>query len=337
MFDAPRSHVSNAAWMYRRVFEDCDNATSLLSLGRAFSSTDPRDKVYALLGFPAASSLEIKPDYERDIQSLYRDVATKIITKSKDLRILSCVHHSSDVTNKTISWVPQWDIDEFVPRFGFYPWSASGTKKMAGECDDETLKLQGKDVDEIDLVWQWCEGWQEMIFCSPQSFSGDLPNVNQDTTEQQQVQIVHAITGGLDADQNIASLNHGTYGDDFKAWILYLDNVKNTTSFRPRRNIDQGHIWARGGDHERFSFAAETWCKDHILYRTKNGSYGLGPLFVKEGDLVVVIFGCPVPLVLRKDASQDSKNHRLIGETYMHGVMAGEALSTGSSRQYSIV
>jgi hypothetical protein len=51
--------------------------------------------------------------------------------------------------------------------------------------------------------------------------------------------------------------------------------------------------------------------------------YGTGPPKASNNDLICILFGCSVPVVLRKVA--DDKYH-FIGECYVHGVMDGESL-----------
>lgn len=59
--------------------------------------------------------------------------------------------------------------------------------------------------------------------------------------------------------------------------------------------------------------------------RSQKSLFGLGSPFVKKGDLVCIIFGCSVPVVLRKD--KEGKCYQFIGECYVHGMMDGEAIT----------
>ena len=76
----------------------------------------------------------------------------------------------------------------------------------------------------------------------------------------------------------------------------------------------------------------ETWQFVDVLSRvtcrrrffaTEGGRIGLGPADAQVGDAVSVIFYCPTPYVLRHHPTGRSQ---LIGETYVHGLMYGEAL-----------
>jgi hypothetical protein len=50
---------------------------------------------------------------------------------------------------------------------------------------------------------------------------------------------------------------------------------------------------------------------------------GIGPIDMKPGDLVCILFGCSVPVILREYDSI-SKTYKLIGECYVYAKMEGE-------------
>ena len=47
---------------------------------------------------------------------------------------------------------------------------------------------------------------------------------------------------------------------------------------------------------------------------------------MRPSDLIVVFFGCHTPFILR---TGEKGTHRLIGETYVHGIMDGESVKQG--------
>lgn len=63
---------------------------------------------------------------------------------------------------------------------------------------------------------------------------------------------------------------------------------------------------------------------------------GLVPQRARIGDELCILYGCSVPVVLRKVSKKDEGVHwRLIGEAYVHNVMDGEALSSLSPEMRS--
>jgi hypothetical protein len=92
----------------------------LLLRHRSFSATDPRDKVYALLGLSTSTSrrgkhVQIQPDYDPKIsvEEVFITTAQRIITTSRNLDIFSVPRATASSRLKGLpSWVPDWTIDE---------------------------------------------------------------------------------------------------------------------------------------------------------------------------------------------------------------------------------
>ncbi|GCB18024.1 heterokaryon incompatibility protein 6, OR allele [Aspergillus awamori] len=58
------------------------------------------------------------------------------------------------------------------------------------------------------------------------------------------------------------------------------------------------------------------------LMVSSKGYIGLVPPGTQEGDLICVLYGCSVPVILRKQGD----NYIFVGESYVHGIMDGEAI-----------
>jgi hypothetical protein len=70
----------------------------------------------------------------------------------------------------------------------------------------------------------------------------------------------------------------------------------------------------------------QTWENDPRIYRTRSGYMGSGPFSTQKGDVVVIIAGGRVPFVLRPVGPPPELKYRLLGDTYVHGIMHGEAM-----------
>ncbi|RKK29718.1 hypothetical protein BFJ66_g3439 [Fusarium oxysporum f. sp. cepae] len=73
-----------------------------------------------------------------------------------------------------------------------------------------------------------------------------------------------------------------------------------------------------------YNIMASTWI-NHRAILTDTGYLGMGPDSTQAGDEVWIISGCPAPLVMRK--AEERNDYCLIGETYIHGAMQGEAVT----------
>jgi hypothetical protein len=58
---------------------------------------------------------------------------------------------------------------------------------------------------------------------------------------------------------------------------------------------------------------------------TRHGLMGMASGGVQQGDLVTVLLGADMPYVLRPP--REAGSWKLIGESYVHGMMNGEALT----------
>jgi hypothetical protein len=69
------------------------------------------------------------------------------------------------------------------------------------------------------------------------------------------------------------------------------------------------------------------------LFRTLNGYLGLGSECIGEGDSLWILPGSRVPLILRpvKRNGKDGNRYQLVGGTYLHGFMNGEAVCPSCS------
>ncbi|KAK7912155.1 hypothetical protein PG985_014636 [Apiospora marii] len=97
--DAPRADLSSAP-----------DLLELLCLSRSNLATDPRDKVYGLLGLTKdAISRSIVPDYSpaNTVAKLFTDIATKLVASG---RVGDLLHHAGLDRNVSHlpSWVPDW-------------------------------------------------------------------------------------------------------------------------------------------------------------------------------------------------------------------------------------
>ena len=73
----------------------------------------------------------------------------------------------------------------------------------------------------------------------------------------------------------------------------------------------------------------------HVFCITDNGYIGMAPALSQVGDTVALIFGLDIPYVLRADtAGKPSLRYQLVGDSYIHGIMDGEALCAGKEELF---
>ena len=70
------------------------------------------------------------------------------------------------------------------------------------------------------------------------------------------------------------------------------------------------------------------------LVITEHDFLGLAPEMSKKRDQICILYGCSVPVALRRmvDPVTDEEYFIFIGECYVHGLMDGEAFALARSR-----
>ena len=132
-----------------------------------FMSTDPRDRVFALLGL-VDESLRLEPDYSRSVEQVYFNTANLLISNSGNpLFILSFAGTGYDRNKVCLpSWVPDWsatrngrftlghagDGQGRCYRAGGLAWPIVRVNLTQTSIRDCTLHLSGIFVDTIERV-----------------------------------------------------------------------------------------------------------------------------------------------------------------------------------------
>lgn len=309
---------------------------SLLDWMRNFKTSDPRDRIYAMLAhksFQAATATIAEPisiDYGLPCSEVYLAMARFLLQAYSSVDLLNYAIHTCETIQgetKCISWVPQWDISP--DSFSLVSSKIYGTGKhttaqllQRSHC----LDVGGLAVDHID--------WQSEV----------LTKTEFDSTEAEEREY-HDLTDVL---KKITELGResGNFEEVFRNFCLVLNarnRIRSGHGIRPRLSPDEriadclaylkktginlgsasgleekyglGHTW-------RFSETAEP-CSGRRFFITSKGYFGIGPEVSLPGDKVCVFFGGATPFVLwpQKDGT-----YRLCGECYVHGLMDGEAI-----------
>jgi hypothetical protein len=286
----------------------------LLCKGRTCAATDQRDKVFALLPMLADAQVEnLSADYAKGMTRVFTEIATWLLS-AVGLSVLSCASVGSRMTDLP-SWVPDWSVrcrEEWMIGFGdiYYPLLAGGNSKAITEvllmADDALLlKVRGIAVDTIRT-------------------SSAALNLNIRSDSEELTKFVAECRSYKTIDsRGPARLNYGRY-------------------WEPRTSETRLHppnwaAWKYGLPFERPLEVSDNemankvtyFCSGRQLILTERGYFGLAPDDAKAGDSVLCFLGSRVPYILRKaeDCSKSTQDrYKLIGESYIYGLMEGEAL-----------
>lgn len=144
-------------------FSDDFDWLGILKATRFLEATDPRDKVFALLGLLGDKGALVTPDYREPPLRVFARFAARMVSAMDSLRLLSFAPLARDVESPR--WAPRWEWDRhgamtYKP-FEHYQFSASlalrpVTKPSMSRWD--VLALKGVSVDVIEATTAPLEG-----------------------------------------------------------------------------------------------------------------------------------------------------------------------------------
>jgi len=300
-----------------------------LWLLRHKAATDPKDKIYALLGLmQGQNDLLLIPDYTLSIAETFARATSALIKSDGNLNALIGPRlHRPDMPSWVMDLLPAENAGSvlfFQNILKRIKWcnvfNACGLHKLRYTLKTGTLELRGIRVDQVsETAAAWEEGsvaqpfiaWEKLADCSSKkvypsactkaeafwrSMLRDTIRVHQKDSE--------TIRRANDSDDS-------TY-QCFRKWLIGDEEAK-----------DQNLTASPGFADIRKSFFIAT--KGQDFFTTRQGFMGLGES-VQAGDEIWVLFGGQVPFVLRPYSS-DSKHvncYYMVGDCYVHGIMHGE-------------
>jgi hypothetical protein len=314
----------------RSVSRDTRTDTQLLyflSEIRPRSASDPRDKVYSLLGLENNPNRDapIIPHYDVDLNSLYSQVVKNSIASTKNLEVLGHALESN-LENELPSWVPDWSCPQLG---GPYQRNRLLRHDLFNACashaicwqiyHDRTLQLRGMNYDTIQHIGVVCDtapanSW---LLEAVKWIKERLPSQSSSIEEQILNVLLNDcfLTNDFEADERRAT------AEDYEVARNWLEWFANDEPFPTDERHDLANHIATSSISQRKFFI------------TSNGSLGLGPPEMQVGDEVWIVHGGRMPLIFRPNeesfrppnSEADQKCHTFVGDSYIYGIMDGEA------------
>lgn len=298
----------------------------LLKFFRRYETTDPRDKVYALLAFRTeVDQWGLSIDYSLSAVELYIDTARKCLMNGQ-IDILSSCHGESPLSSALPSWVPDWSSTTYqsvnLPSFTAGKWENSLDWAPQFICIEQPKFSALKKVLDILIVHGVAVDQVVDVFSDFKHITNeDFASLSIDLKQKPQLEARYA--------ERVAE-------------AIWKTSIAD-------REPQESHGWKRSTTEILVDFpwqenneTLRTWWTTFELLResrtmfcTSNGYLGLGPDGIASGDLVVILLGASVPLVLRQ---QEGAVHEVVGDAYVHGIMDGEFMdSCPPIQQFSLV
>lgn len=288
----------------------------LLQRCRVMDSTDPRDKVFALLSMSAigrgpSPPRELYPDYSKTPFEVYRDAAHYVLATEQTLKYLvfSTLGWSE---GKPSSWVFDINTKFENQKHNDLPWQHKANYKtlFVHERSDDVneIRVRGYHIDRIARVL-------EDLTPVKQEY---LPNVWETIKTAQQ----SCNRQGVDVRSIIEAL--------LATWVPWLENTWYGSG-RVRQDMldEMNDLWSalESQDGQQLPVmlgndirSAFRWSFGRRFFLTEDGHCGLGLPRLEVGDETVVLRGGPVLYALR----QENGCYRFVCDCAIEGLMDGE-------------
>lgn len=326
----------------------------LLDRYRQQESTDPRDKVFALLGIADSqdvASLGCNVDYNMTTVEVYTRLAKSYIQRDGNLDILGYAKHGTNIAGLP-SWVPDWTNQGEMPINLRTPimsgishnHHAGGDKDCRASVSMDGITLNGKGVifDKIArLSGVFGEAWGENC-C--------IPHVLE--TIARVAEKSDYIAGGTALDAlfitQLAGCPKPAYDKLQRRFHEVWEEAKShpsekgirgsvtisTVQGQQEKKISVRPVDVREtGETEALLTASLKYTLKRRFATTRKGYYALVPDKSAVGDTIAILRGGNYPFVLRAQGQSWS----LVGECYVHGVMNGEAFDESVCESVAIV
>jgi hypothetical protein len=318
-------------------------------------ATDPRDKIYGLLGVGVADAANlVRVDYTLSVEDVYEHFVTSLLSRTRNLAVFTHVRPDQRQLSSLPSFVPDWsyqmkEVSEKTDSMSMWmrcrvldKYAAAAGKPVDFTAHPGILKIRGIIVDTVSSIatrtvksvqkdggqgQQWSEFLNEL-----QSMAA-VPPRDEDTWPAKFEAFWAAMTAGIREQERVSpapfnpvhtiklwrrvrGLDVELY-QEFERYMRTCIRGVTLDDFVPEgfRLIDRAVGIAQNG--RKFGM-------------TREGRMGLVPDHVELGDVVAVLTGGQVPIVLRPEDGY----HTVVGDAYVHGIMDGEAIESVGEMEY---
>ncbi|KAL9036236.1 MAG: hypothetical protein Q9180_004415 [Flavoplaca navasiana] len=336
------AHFTLCSIMFNRTMSEDSRRreTGLLRLLTQFrhcEATNPKDKVYALLGMASdmPDDADFKPNYAKPVAEVYQDLVEFIVTKDRNLDILRACEISGP-EHDLPSWVPDWSrASSYQALHSFastLPNSASGNSVAVTHIPEGSSTLVAQGV-YVDIVIEISDSPMSTSDAAPRDslverITDDIERLRDDIEPltddvKPLTDDIKRLTDGIERLAN----NIGRLTDNIITNVLtdnIINNVLNAVdthgpAIRTATGISSdGPPVPVSSVRYMSDFSpnprpiSSFWTDTRLL-----GTTQASPMY---GDIVCVLLGCSVPLILRP---QEDDVYLLVGEARIAALMFG--------------
>ncbi|KAL9066322.1 MAG: hypothetical protein Q9161_007614 [Pseudevernia consocians] len=277
----------------------------LLGRFRKSRASDPRDKIYSLLGLANDIDQTLTPDYSKSDNDVYLDYAYHLVQTGNAMEMLLHAgiaqdREKTEVASTLPSWVPDWSqqgSDCFAVDSELC--QAHGVSQPTVRIEDDRLGLKVKGI-VLDSL--------ERFHCGLLDLS-DLAAWEQSLREVAHPSQLHSEYGP------------GSYATVLMTALPWRFPVKDDPQAMGRYDRIFKLPPSHGSYNQEYRSHLITLTKEYKFCVSQDGHIGWVPLCSRAGDIICVFYGGYCPFVIRKI----EESYMLVGVAWIEGYMRGEA------------
>ncbi|PMD53601.1 HET-domain-containing protein [Hyaloscypha bicolor E] len=315
----------------------CLELLDLILESISLNATDPRDKIYSLLGMCQETQgtnptpLALRSDYTKTTSETFVDFTRWWILKHKSLVILSAIHaltgrtwqelgcSASSMSKQSTLPVdhPSWAL--WHEGDGRWAKRTLGMSRLYKAAGNTLVSLESSDITSSQLS---LTGLRIGVVASTHRYP---------FYKAEEDELYGAYIRLFDPAGSYGTWNFGNTNDQLRKEeekVLYMDHYFSHWDTPPDTLPDEVPWDTRGINFgNRWSFP----CHGTPLFRTSDGSLGLCPPKTQPNDIIVILCGGPVPFILRAREECGRQldmtvQYEFIGECYLQDYMHGAAI-----------
>jgi hypothetical protein len=317
---------------------------SILDLWKQFhtsQATDPRDKIFALLGLCDPVSLDLNTDYTKAAPDLFTMAVRSNIYRTKKLDAL-CIGHRQQANMALPTWVVDFGSCAAIrnPAPGKPPYLASGNTDVSPDTfmhpalHPGTLVVSGVQLDTISkrlytITSHGLQSWldlKRMVQNIPQDIIKHRYHTGESMTlalaRTMSSDMSFRLVGERQRKQESRSLSREI--KSLYSWRgQLLGKLQNSLPNFAQHLIPDS--FQKRERRQPYLLSAPPSLDGYALSSTMNHFMAMIPDIANEGDILSILYGSKLPHVLRKVPGKGD-TYTFVGTAYVHGFMDGEAI-----------
>jgi Heterokaryon incompatibility protein (HET) len=325
-----RTMITSAFQIALGSIQHRKDALKLIYLTNKLEATDPRDKIFALLGIFNPIKYKFQADYTKSVSDVYKSFTQVLIFEKYGIEVLRANR------SRRNQFSPTWCIPDYISealQLTYHPYwdnfekiyNASGGTESEISIDEDAniLTCAGVRIGTVNrVIGPFYRKLSSPLEDSP-------PSMEELKFQEANDQLNSIVSEMIGHPLKLEEL--------WRTMVMDCKLVSNQRLIPAPKELEHGFYVAfelaerpenmskLKSDtlmHQFATFAVSSMT-ERCFFMTENGYMGIGPAASQVGDLAVVFLGGDFCFLIRPE---DMGHYELVGDAYIQGLMFGEMI-----------